>query len=89
MKIEFTPALHNYLVDLAERRAKTGRTRNKLKILDQHELFMGAIGSIDFLNGETEKKDGLSCISPVVYTSVLRGELIPKIDESEQQNKEA
>ena len=37
MKIEFTPALHNYLVDLAERRAQTGRTRNKLKILDQHE----------------------------------------------------
>lgn len=79
-RIEFTTDLHNYLVDLAERRSKTAGTKGVKKIQDQHELFMGAIATLDFLNGQTNTIGGESSITPQVFADVLRGNLISKIE---------
>jgi hypothetical protein len=74
-KIILTPELHNKLIDTAEQRAINGGLKGKKKLEMQYELLIGAMRCIDLLNGETE-----TCLPPGMYFSMIRGELIKKIE---------
>lgn len=84
-KIEFTDELHNSLVDLCTARAALrGYKIGGKRFLDlQCEIFVSTVATIDFLNGSPDQ----SCITPRVYFSILRGDVIEKVKSSETQTK--
>lgn len=84
-KIEFTDELHNSLVDLCTARAALrGYKIGGKRFLDlQCEIFVSAVATIDFLNGSPDQ----SCITPRVYFSIFRGELIEKIKQESSETQ--
>lgn len=76
MKIEFTKELHNKLVDAFESRAKMQQFKGKQYLNLQAEFFIGAISTIDALNGDPN----VTCISPMIAFSIMRGDKITKYE---------
>lgn len=73
-KIDFSAELINGLLDLFDKRAKSGNYKGKKYITLQHEFIIGAISAVDLINkGET------SCIRPIIWIRIMRGEKIEKI----------
>lgn len=76
MKIEITKELHNELVDKFEQRAEAQGLTGKKFLYEQAAFFIGAVSVVDSLNKETEK----SCVSPMVFFSIMRGDKIKKFE---------
>lgn len=76
--IQFTDELNNHLVEQAAARANFFNLSKKKEIECQHDLFVGAITTLDFLNGQIGIEGGKSSCPPSVYLSILRGEFIKK-----------
>lgn len=73
-KIDFDANMINSLLDLFDQRAKAGNYKGKKYITLQHEFMLGAVATVDLINkGET------SCIRPLIWVRIMRGERIEKI----------
>ena len=82
MKFNFTDALHNHLVGLASTRIERFGLKGKKAVNEQHNIFVGAISAIDFINTGMDVTNRESCITPGVYLDIIRGNLIEKKEVS-------
>lgn len=74
--IKITKEIHNELVDTFDARVKNFELKGKNLIALQTEFFAGAIRVLDIVNGGNQ-----SCITPLLYFSLLRGERVRKITD--------
>ena len=72
-KFKLTKEMQNHLVDTAAQRAKSFGLKGKKAMLFQHELFIGAVATLDFLNQTNQ-----TSMPPNIYVDILRGQLISK-----------
>lgn len=80
-KIDFSKEVHNKLVDAFEGRAKEQGLKGKAYVKAQLEFFLGASVLVDIINGERDKKDGKSCIHPMIWICAMRGDKITKYED--------
>ena len=73
--ITITPQIHNKLVDCFNERINTLGYRGKKIVEYQAEFFTGAICALDAVYGYEK-----SSISPLFFFSIMRGDIIKKID---------
>jgi len=75
-KFVMTKEIHNALVDAFQKRAETQGFKGKKKLELQAEFFIGAVATIDLMNGSPEH----SCMSPMIAFSIMRGVEIKKFE---------
>lgn len=74
--IEMDRNLVNALVQEFDKHAKGMGYKGKTYIRHQHEFISGAICAIDLINN-----NGKSCIRPIIWVKLLRGERIEELPE--------